>query len=200
MDCQMPVLDGLQATAAIRRLEREGQPRCPIVAMTAYATTGDRETCLAAGMDGHIPKPLRLHDLEEALRRWLPAAQESAGSIAAHLPLARGAAARLAELREAAGDDVAVQVVDAFLSDMPGLAARIADAARLGDAAALRAAAHALKGDAGNLGLDVLADLAAEIDRRIKGDDLPAACLLAQRIADIWETARSELLRARSRT
>jgi PAS domain S-box-containing protein len=71
MDCQMPVLDGFGAAQQIRELER-GARRIPIVAMTANAMQGDRERCLAAGMDDYVPKPVTLNELDATLRRWLP--------------------------------------------------------------------------------------------------------------------------------
>jgi len=71
MDCQMPVLDGFAAAQQIRELEGEGR-RIPIVAMTANAMQGDRERCLAAGMDDYVPKPVTLTELDATLRRWLP--------------------------------------------------------------------------------------------------------------------------------
>jgi PAS domain S-box-containing protein len=72
MDCQMPEMDGFEATRRIRERER-GTRRLPVVAMTANAMVGDRERCLEAGMDDHIPKPVRVADLHRALARWLPA-------------------------------------------------------------------------------------------------------------------------------
>lgn len=73
MDCQMPVVNGYQAATAIRRAERSGAggagPRMPIIALTASALTGDADTCLAAGMDAYLSKPVRLEDLAEALDR-----------------------------------------------------------------------------------------------------------------------------------
>jgi len=72
MDCQMPEMDGFEATRRIRDRER-GSRRMPVVAMTANAMVGDRERCLEAGMDDHIPKPVRIDALQRALSRWLPA-------------------------------------------------------------------------------------------------------------------------------
>jgi CheY-like chemotaxis protein len=72
MDCQMPEMDGFEATRRIRERER-GSRRLPVVAMTANAMVGDREKCLKAGMDDHIPKPVRVDALHRALTRWLPA-------------------------------------------------------------------------------------------------------------------------------
>ena len=73
MDCQMPVLDGYQATAEIRRQEKERgvMERTPIVALTANAMEGDSEKCLAAGMDGYLSKPFRQKDMLEILKHWL---------------------------------------------------------------------------------------------------------------------------------
>jgi CheY-like chemotaxis protein len=72
MDCQMPEMDGYEATRRIRERER-GKRRIPVVAMTANAMVGDREKCLEAGMDDHLPKPVRKEALLLALARWLPA-------------------------------------------------------------------------------------------------------------------------------
>jgi PAS domain S-box-containing protein len=72
MDCQMPLMDGKEATRAIRKLEEASGKHVPIIAMTAQAMSGDREECLASGMDDYISKPVTSQKLEDVLKRWLP--------------------------------------------------------------------------------------------------------------------------------
>ena len=86
MDCQTPVLDGFQATAQIRARESNGGPRAKIVALTASALQGDREKCIAAGMDDYLSKPVRIGDVEEMLVRWLPKDDEQSTLGGAQAP------------------------------------------------------------------------------------------------------------------
>ena len=81
MDVQMPVLDGFEATATIRSRERQSGGRVPIIAMTAHAMAGDLERCLAAGMDGYLPKPVHAKTLFSTVERVL-------GCLKTHTPRA----------------------------------------------------------------------------------------------------------------
>jgi two-component system, sensor histidine kinase and response regulator len=150
MDVQMPEMDGLAATGALRELEKTSGTHVPILAMTAHAMKGDRERCLAAGMDGYTSKPIRIRDLEQAI------AQLIAPLDSAKVPLSEADQAHEVIDRTAllAGMDgnrqLLRELVRLFLADCPQGLADIKEAIRRGDAGALGRAAHTLKGSVGN--------------------------------------------------
>jgi PAS domain S-box-containing protein len=140
MDLQMPVMDGLEATAAIRALEAASGRRTPIVAMTAHAMAADRERARAAGMDGYVAKPLRPAELLAAIDAVAAPAspQEHSGIDSASL------------LRDFGNNrTLLAEVVSVFLGDLPARLAALRSAAERRDAPAIAAAAHAIKGSAG---------------------------------------------------
>jgi CheY-like chemotaxis protein/HPt (histidine-containing phosphotransfer) domain-containing protein len=179
MDVHMPVLDGLKATRQIRTDAQTRGGRQPwIIAMTANAMQGDRELCLAAGMDDYIAKPVHIHELRAALER---AGQRSLRDRPGPgQPAASDAidAAALAELRTlGAGDDL----IELFLTEAPATLAALGQASAQGDASELHELAHSLKGSCRYLGALPLADLLAELEQiGSRGSTAGAAALLAQ--------------------
>ena len=160
MDLQMPVLDGFAATRALRaREERTGARRLPVVAMTAAAVTGERERCLAAGMDDFLTKPVALATLTSVLARWVPVLGEvdapgprppQDAPVSPYLDLLR-----LEELRELSPGDTGFldRAIDGVLDRAPATLADLWRAVEGAESATLASTAHALKGSALNLGL-----------------------------------------------
>ena len=157
MDVQMPGTDGVQATRQIRAGEQDRHT--PIVALTANAMGGDRETYLAAGMDDYLAKPMRLAALRTTLARHLPGAPESAEPDLDER--------RLAELTEHLQDAaLVVTTVELFLTELPGRCAAIAQAGERLDRTALRTAAHTLKSTSGMLGAAAIAELCQRLEAK----------------------------------
>ncbi|MFN8652499.1 MAG: PAS domain S-box protein [Gemmatimonadales bacterium] len=160
MDCMMPRMDGYEATAAIRKLPGAAG-RIPVVAMTANALPGDRERCLAAGMDEYITKPVRTEDLLAILIRFtgartvnvpapapVPVAPVEAEPAAIEMRVLEG----FRELQEPGAPDVVSEFIDLFLEDLPSRIATIREGIAREDLEQARGAAHALKSSAGYIG------------------------------------------------
>jgi CheY-like chemotaxis protein/HPt (histidine-containing phosphotransfer) domain-containing protein len=191
MDCQMPELDGYETTRHIRRAEADGdygvRPPHYIIALTANAMAGDRERCLASGMDDFITKPLDEAALAAALKRGLDQLTAPAGAApAVRTPVAAAApeskvpaaepAAEPPTLELAAldpyrvpGDSSALaELVRLVLDDLGPRVAAIRSAADAGDIGRLKDAAHTLKGSAGNLGGRRLAALCSQLEQQAR--------------------------------
>jgi PAS domain S-box-containing protein len=150
MDVQMPEMDGLDAASAIRAWEKTAGTHTPIIAMTAHAMRGDRERCLAAGMDGYTSKPIRIGELEHTIAQLI-SPPNSAKVPVSEADQADGAIDHTALLAGVDGNRrVLRELVRLFLADCPRRLAEIKEAIRRGDAGALGRAAHALKGSVGN--------------------------------------------------
>ena len=149
MDVQMPEMDGLEATAAIREREMTTGAHLPIVAMTARAMKGDRERCLAAGMDGYVAKPIQVEDLLDAIENVGGATrvgEETTAKIEVDQALDTK---KVLELME--GDaELLKEMVALFLKELPQLLTKLREAVASGDAKALERAAHTLKGAVSN--------------------------------------------------
>jgi len=168
MDCQMPEMDGYEATAAIRVHENQqgADRRLPIIALTAGAVEGDREKCLAAGMDDYLSKPFSLEQLERVLRRWLPAVPDvEPGDTEPHID------PKVIEsmlVLGGGGRELLAKMIDLFLQDAPQRMAAIHDAIARGDARAVRKAAHAFKSSSANLGAAALAEMCKRLERECR--------------------------------
>src|SRR5262249_37791223 len=157
MDVQMPVMDGFEATAAIRERERLTGAHLPVVAMTAHAMKGDREKCLERGMDGYVSKPLQAGDLYAVIEDVASAGAKSAGQESCEATSRSGpvlrvsAAVDLTAALERTGGDVELlrELAGVFCSDCPRLLSHVRSALDARDAKRLKEAAHALKGAVG---------------------------------------------------
>jgi signal transduction histidine kinase/DNA-binding response OmpR family regulator len=206
MDCQMPLMDGFEATRAIRTAEGTGR-RTPIVAMTANAMTGDRERCIEAGMDGYLTKPVRPDELAAAISQWLPTAEVEApidagvvdrtvfdvpagGPTTTHdrpSPIDRE---QLQVLRDVGGSDPESfihELVQAFLFEGAEEMNQIRTAAESIDPAALLQAAHRLKGSALNLGCTDVAAAADALESLGRSGTVAGSEPLLARLSDDFE-------------
>ncbi len=165
MDVHMPVMGGFEATRLIRELESGSGTRTPIVAVTARAMKGDRQACLAAGMDAFVPKPIEAAALLEALEALAsgltPDVSETEASDAGHSDTLD----EIALMKLVAGDRVlAGELAEIFLEDLEPRVTEITAAVDSRDAHRLRAAAHALRGSAGSLRAGNVSNAAGAIE------------------------------------
>jgi PAS domain S-box-containing protein len=194
MDVQMPEMDGLIATREICREYGEEtekydlKPR--IIAMTANAMQGDREICLAAGMDDYISKPIQVKELVRALSQCKPRQTMSNQNQFSPEDLADILELRiLEELKEMTGDDTDVlgEVIDSYLEDTPQLLSQISQALESQDAKLLQRSAHTLKSSSASLGALNLSDLCREIEILGKTEKVAEATSLVSQALTMYE-------------
>lgn len=192
MDCQMPEMDGYEATGAIRKVETDmrGGPqtgRIPIVAITGYATEEERIRCLRTGMDDYLSKPFSIQDLKSILDRWLPLPAAPGGpdgqgketsppgdtpevtGVGAGLqeeasPIDQEALDTIASLQPQGGDSVLGKVISLYLDSSRKLMKSIRDSAEGNDPDSLHRAAHTLKSSSAYLGALTLAGMCRELE------------------------------------
>ena len=172
MDVQMPEMDGYQATGRIRELEG-GRSRIPIIAMTARAMKGDRERCLAAGMDGYVPKPVRRDELLRAMAPMVVSRCTPPQTVrAASVPWAK-------VLIDFGGDQQLLSdILGTIIEETPKLVASLEQAIATGNISEAHRFAHTLKGTLRILHVTPLIELAEALETAARGGSLPAEGLI----------------------
>ena len=221
MDGQMPKMDGYEATTRIRRREtltcvdttskgRERSP-VPIVAMTAHAMPGDRERCLAAGMNDYLSKPFSGEQLSNMLLKWMPSASERTREQALHRGSSSGSGGPVINqnildgirtLERAGTPGLLTEVLSLYLHEAAELAPRLATAVETGDIESVTRTAHCLKSASANIGATKLATLCAEIEQPIRNkamDALAKTALAVEVELAAVQSALSEIMAASDR-
>jgi len=218
MDCQMPVMDGFAATGEIRRHEREmGRARTlPVIAITANALQGDREACLAAGMDDYLSKPFTQQQLAAVIGRWIalpllaerhhgdppesafdvdPPPPPSAPPMPAppDEPVDRAALEKIRALSRDAGDLLVQKVINAYMGDTPRHLHGLRQALAARDAGNVRRIAHGLKSASANIGAARLAVLCRDLEQRGRDGKVDGAATLLADMEREFQSVRQSL-------
>jgi signal transduction histidine kinase/CheY-like chemotaxis protein/HPt (histidine-containing phosphotransfer) domain-containing protein len=204
MDCQMPIMDGFEATRKIREREESAggtsgdtEP-LRVVALTAHAMQGDREKCLAAGMDDYLTKPFTKGEMSQVLEQWLGDAPDDEPSVACMEPSVDPAALKtLADLEPNGNIDLLERVVNAYLSSSTQLAAQIRDSLVAEDPKSMAAAAHTLKSSSAQVGAMKASYLAKEIESRGRSGSVDEARELVDELSRELGSVHEELAAAR---
>jgi CheY-like chemotaxis protein len=192
----MPEVDGLQATHDIRQWERAAGGHLPIIAMTAHAMKGDREKCLAAGMDGYVAKPIRPADLASTLAQFFPTADagaEPGAGTPSDAPSSDGAINWNRALQTAQGDrDLLKDVAAACLAELPALLEQLDAALERRDATLVARLAHTIKGDLRTMAAEG-SDAAHQMEQAGKSAQLERAVELLPSLRRDVEAVHREL-------
>ena len=205
MDCEMPIVDGLEATKRIRQLEElekaqgGSSARIPIIALTAHALADVHESCLAAGMDEFLTKPFDEAQIVAALRRWIAPLEREATERheLAEKPVPdaidTAAIAAIRAMDSKGGDALLKNVVTKFLATSPAHVATIREKFASGDAETVWRTAHSLKSSAGALGAKLLAQHCANIEAAAREKSVDAVKDLVDTLESVFATVAEQL-------
>ncbi len=218
MDCQMPGMDGYEATQRIReaegrdRLRTQSRIRIPIIALTAYAMKGDYDMCLAAGMDDYLSKPFKGNQLAEVLERWLP--RNPAGTVrevdvngperpcestlalnsSRAAPVDLKALDNIRQIQKEGAEDVLAKVIHLYLDSSSKYLEQMREAVCASDAAAMSRAAHTLKSSSGNLGALHLVGLCVKLEEMGRAASTKGAVTVLNEIEAEYARVRESLV------
>jgi PAS domain S-box-containing protein len=205
MDCQMPELDGYEATARLRQIEA-GKRHTWVVAMTANTLEGDREKCLTAGMDDYVAKPVKTNDMLAALNRFVQRTDRKAQPVKAASPDAPASAqpaidpAAIASFREMDGGEGQVldQLIAAFLENTAKILVEARQALDRKAALQVSRCAHSLKGSCGNFGASAMWDACQRLEKLTGTGSVSGAPEMLSKIESEYARVRAALERERS--
>ena len=215
LDCEMPKLDGYDAAMQIRRLEEQGEvkagdkygarDRLPIVAVTAHTSPRDRARSAESGMDDFVSKPFTLQILRAVLTKWLlgESASTAGGAFLPHPEprrvttdgpaISEEAIEQILELDRLNGGGVFARFARTFLESVPATLEQLRSAVRDDDAAAIAAAAHALKGASLNIGAEPMANLSGELRALAQEGKTESAPSLTDKLDDLYVEVKAAL-------
>ena len=209
MDCQMPIMDGFEATRLIREKEKNGEQKTRIIALTAHVLDDDRKQCLAAGMDDYLSKPFRMQELLTMLERWIGAPPAKASPSAPEVARAEVPGAQTSEAEPACldlrvldnirslsglnGRKMLAAVIGIYISDSPALMEKLGKSLEAGDAGGMAKAAHALKSTSGNLGAVCLAEICKKVETIAWTNSIEGTTDLISQIRTEYERVQTAL-------
>ncbi len=188
MDCQMPEMDGFEATRVIREQERnDNARRVPIIALTAHALEGDREACLTAEMDDYLAKPFTLEQLHEKLERWI---REDLQATALDQMILENIRA----LQKEGEPSLIEKIIAIYLQTTPKLLQELRQAIDTSDADAMRKVAHSLKSSSANVGAVKLSELCKEVETLGKAGLIKGAGMVVANIEREYQQVEKSLM------
>ena len=180
MDVQMPGMNGFEATACIRMQENGSRRHLPVIAMTAHAMKGDRERCLAAGMDGYVSKPVGVEELFETIEEVMKASAMKERSVDADAAEVLDRAKTLAQV--GGDEELLAEVAHIFLEEYPAAMARLKGAVAGRDSRRVMEEAHALKGSVANFGSAPVVEAVQKLEKMGRGKNLAGGTEVLERL------------------
>lgn len=185
MDCQMPVMDGFNATRAIR----DKNVDTPIVALTANSSKGDKDLCLDAGMDDYLTKPIYQTDLSRVVQQWVSKTSDRSDNLNScnalatdnhredtmHVEIDQTALDAIKTLQRPGKPDILARIVNMYIEKSPELISAIQEGVSANDCDKVKMAAHTLKSSSAYVGASALADLCSRVESRAANDELTEA-------------------------